>query len=75
MTLESMTLGRLIELYKAEREGKTIIMRTIQTTMYDDIVHDKEVKLSECNLENLVSDHGYGVSYEFFIKGENGDLN
>ena len=50
-------------------------MRTIQITMGDDIVHDKEVKLSECSLENLVSDHGYGVSYAFFIKGENGDLN
>ena len=70
-----MALGRLIELYKAEQEGKTIIMRTIQITMGDDIVHDKEVKLSECSLENLVSDHGYGASYAFFIKGENGDLN
>ena len=70
-----MTLGRLIELYKGERGRKTIIMRTIQATLGDDIVHDKEVKLSECNLENLVSNHGYGVSYAFFIKGENGDLN
>ena len=65
-----MTLGRLIELYKAEQEGKTIIMRTIRITRSDDIIYDEEIKLSECNLENLVSNHSYGVSYEFIIKDE-----
>ena len=65
-----MTLGRLIELYKAEQKGKTIIMRTIRITRGDDIIYDKEIKLSECNLEDLISNYGYGVSYEFIIKDE-----
>lgn len=63
-----MTLGRLIELYKAEQNGKTIIIRTIRITRSEDIIYDKEIKLSECNLEDLVSNHGYGISYEFIIK-------
>ena len=70
-----MTLGRLIELYKAEQEGKTTIRRKNQNTTDDHIVPAKEVKLPERSLEHLVSDHGSGVSYAFFIKGENGDLN
>lgn len=62
-----MTLGRLIELYKAEQEGKQIIMRTTRFTRGDDEIHDKEIKLSECSLDIFISG-GYGASYEFFIK-------
>lgn len=62
-----MTLGRLIELYKAEQEGKPIIMRTTRFTRGDDEIHDEKIKLSECSLDKFVSG-GYGVSYDFFIK-------
>ena len=65
-----MTLGRLIELYKAEQEGKQIILRIIQFTLGKNIIQDRLIKLSECNLEDLISNHGYGVSYEFIIKNE-----
>lgn len=62
-----MTLGRLIELYKAEQEGKQIIMRITRITRGDDQIYDEEIKLSECSLDKFISD-GYGVSHDFFIK-------
>lgn len=71
-----MTLGRLIELYKAEQEGKQIILRITQFTMGEDIIQDRLIKLSECDLEQFVKGHGYGISYKYFIKNkedENGN--
>ena len=65
-----MTLGRLIELYKAEQEGKQIVLRITQFTMGEDIIQDRLIKLSECDLEQLVESHGYGISYKYFIKNE-----
>ena len=46
-----MTLGRFIELYKAEQEGKQIIMRITRITRGDDQIYDEEIKLSECSLD------------------------
>ena len=68
-----MTLRRLIELYKAEQEGKQIVLRIIQFTLGKDIIQDRLVKLSECDLEQLVKSHGYGISYKYFIKDEEDD--
>ena len=62
-----MTLGRLIELYKAEQEGKQIIMRTTRFIIGKDEIHDEEIKLSECSLDKFIT-NSYVVSYEFFIK-------
>ena len=69
-------MGRLIELYKAEQEGKQIILRIVQFTLGKDIIQDRLIKLSECGLEQLVKSHGYGISYKYFIKDkedENGN--
>ena len=65
-----MTLGRLIELYKAEQEGKQIVLRIIQFTSGKNIIQDRLIKLSECDLEQLVKGHEYGISYKYFIKDE-----
>ena len=65
-----MTLGRLIELYKAEQEGKQIVLRIIQFTLGKDIIQDRLIKLSECDLEQFVKSYGYGTSYKYFIKDE-----
>lgn len=65
-----MTLGRLMELYKAEQEGKQIVLRIIQFTLGKDIIQDRLIKLSECDLEQLVKSHEYGISYKYFIKDE-----
>ena len=65
-----MTLGRLIELYKAEQEGKQIVLRITRFTLGEDVIQDRLIKLSECNLEQLVKGHGYGISYKYFIKNE-----
>ena len=65
-----MTLGRLMELYKAEQEGKQIILRIIQFTLGKDIIQDRLIKLSECDLEQFVKSHEYGIAYKYFIKDE-----
>ena len=65
-----MTLGRLIELYKAEQEGKQIVLRITRFTLGEDVIQDRLIKLSECDLEQLVKGHGYGISYNYFIKDE-----
>jgi len=66
-----MTLGRLMELYQAEQQGKQIMMRKYHYKYsYEDI---KEIKLSECKLSKLVLDDDInesGYSYTFFIKDE-----
>lgn len=65
-----MTLGRLIELYKAEQEGKQIVLRIVQFTLGKDIIQDRLIKLSECDLEQFVKSYGYSTSYKYFIKDE-----
>ena len=65
-----MTLGRLIELYKAEQEGKQIVLRIVQFTLDKNIIQDRLIKLSECTLEQFVKSHEYGIVYKYFIKDE-----
>ena len=64
-----MTLGRLIELYKAEQEGKQIMK--IEFNIYNRIkIGTMPIKLSEYELNNHLSTEGSGVYYNFFIKVE-----
>ena len=67
-----MTLGRLMYLYQAEQQGKQIMMRRYYYGIYG--LHERitEVKLSECELNMLISndEDGSDYSYSFFIKDE-----
>lgn len=65
-----MTLGRLMELYQAEQQGKQIMKRTIGTAR--DWI--EEVKITECDLSILVNVEIKidisNLEYSFFIKNE-----
>jgi hypothetical protein len=69
-----MTLGRLMELYQAEQQGKQIMMRERRCGYFESYDNIEEVKLSNCDLSILAfgdKDGGYdGYSYTFFIKNE-----
>lgn len=63
-----MTLGELIWLYKAEQEGKQVIM--CESTSSDYGCHETEykVKLADMELSDLVKEEERDVT--FYIKGE-----
>lgn len=65
-----MTLGRLMELYQAEQQGKQIMHRTCGI-VYEGI---KEVKITECDLKILanieVEIDKSNYRHFFFIKDE-----
>ena len=66
-----MTLGRLIELYKAEQDGKQIMK--IEFNIYNRTqISIEPIKISECELDYLLISitNKYGISYNFFIKNE-----
>lgn len=65
-----MTLGRLIELYQAEQQGKQIMMRTYHHGYYSSHEYIEEVKITECELKDLALDEQGDSSYTFFIKDE-----
>lgn len=65
-----MTLGRLMELYQAEQQGKQIMMRTYRHGYYSSHEYTSEVKITECELKDLVLDKEEDESYTFFIKDE-----
>ena len=65
-----MTLGRLIELYQAEQQGKQIIKRTHYYGYYSSHEYTEKVKLTDCDLKDLVLDKQEGESYAYFIKDE-----
>lgn len=65
-----MTLGRLMELYQAEQQGKQIMMRVYHSGYYESYEHTKEVKIAECELKDLVITEEDGISCTFFIKDE-----
>ena len=65
-----MTLGRLIELYKAEQEGKQIMMRTNVVGFHCSREYIEEVKISEYQLNDFLSTDRNGIYYNFFIKNE-----
>ncbi len=72
-----MTLGRLLELYQAEQQGKQIMMETRRSDgYYYSSTRIDEVKIADCELKDLVLDEQDDDSYSFFIKDEedeNGD--
>lgn len=65
-----MTLGRLMELYQAEQQGKQIMMRVRHSGYYESHEYTEEVKIVECELEDLVTDKQEDTSYIYFIKDE-----
>ena len=65
-----MTLGKLIELYKAEQEGKQIMMRTNVVGFHCSREYIEEVKISEYELNDLLSTHRNNIYCNFFIKDE-----
>ena len=65
-----MTLGRLLELYKAEQDGKQIMMRTVHRGYYSSHEYVSEVKITECELKDLVLDEQEDESHTYFIKDD-----
>lgn len=68
-----MTLGRLMELYQAEQQGKQIMMREYRCGYLKSYENIEEVKLSECELSTLVLENdadALDYSYTYFIKDE-----
>lgn len=64
-----MTLGRLMELYQAEQQGKQIMKKEYRC--FGSYKYIEEIKLSECVLSMLVlEDTDDDYSYTYFIKGE-----
>ena len=64
-----MTLGELIQLYKAEQEGKQIMVQKIIYDDYESYTYDFEIKLSDTELSDLVREEE-NVYVTFYIKGE-----
>ena len=65
-----MTLGRLMELYQAEQQGKQIMMRTRSHGYYSSHEYTKKVKITECELKDIVFGKEEDETYTFFIKDE-----
>lgn len=63
-----MTLGRLMELYQAEQQGKQIMKKEYRC--FGPYKHIEEIELSECDLSTLVLEDSDDYSYIYFIKGE-----
>lgn len=67
-----MTLGRLIELYQAEQQGKQIMVKIRDYGYYETYTRIKEITISDCDLEDLVNDKE-DRSCTYFIKDEEND--
>lgn len=65
-----MTLGRLMELYQAEQQGKQIMMRTRHSGYYSSHEYTREIKITGCELKDLVLDEHKDASITFYIKDE-----
>lgn len=50
-----MTLGRLMELYQAEQQGKQIMVKIRNYGYYDTYTRIKEVSISDSDLEDLIN--------------------
>lgn len=64
-----MTLGELIQLYKAEQEGKQIMVQKIIYDDYENRTYDFEIKLSDTELSDLIREEE-DAYVTFYIKGE-----
>lgn len=65
-----MTLGRLMKLYQAEQQGKQIMMRTRYSEYYSSHEYTEEIKITECELKDLVLDEQENTYITFYIKDE-----
>lgn len=69
-----MTLGRLMELYQAEQQGKQIMCKKLRYGYYSNYKKINEVTISDCDLGTFIShdtDDDYGdYKYTYFIKDE-----
>lgn len=68
-----MTLGRLMELYQAEQQGKQIMLREHSIGLPISCDRIIEVKISEYELSMLTLKNDadeFGYTYTFFIKDE-----
>lgn len=68
-----MTLGRLMELYQAEQQGKQIMVKEYHCGhgYYNSYERIKEVTISDCDLEDLIIEKE-DISCTYFIKDEDG---
>lgn len=64
-----MTLGELIRLYKAEQEGKQVIMCGSTSSDYGYHETEYKVKLADMELSDFIREEE-GVIVTFYIKGE-----
>lgn len=64
-----MTLGRLIELYQAEKDGKMIMCKTCRYGYFNSSTYTHEVKISEFELSDLINEDDDRYSL-FYIKDE-----
>lgn len=62
-----MTLGRLLELLEAEKQGHQVIRRTILKWCNYDERHE-EVKIEDCDLKEFVDPEDDDVWIVFYIK-------
>lgn len=66
-----MTLGRLMELYQAEQQGKQIMLRVFECGYYESHEYISKIKLLDEELEDLVLDgRDDNKIYTYFIKDE-----
>jgi len=65
-----MTLERLIELYQAEQQGKQIMRKTYRSGYYSTHTYTEEVKITKCELKDLILDEQEDTSIIFYIKDE-----
>lgn len=65
-----MTLGRLMELYQAEKQGKQIMKRRCSIGIFASYQSIEEVKISDFELGALLSQEESGYCINFFIKDE-----
>lgn len=68
-----MTLGRLMELYLAEKQGKQIMRRVFEHGYYESHEYISKIKLSDEELKDLIlerDDDDDDTTYKYFIKDE-----
>lgn len=68
-----MTLGRLMELYQAEQQGKQIMRKVSEYGYYESSAYISKIKLLDEELKDLVlerDDNDDDTTYTYFIKDE-----
>ena len=68
-----MTLGRLMELYQAEQQGKQIMVRVFEHGYYESREYISKINLLDEELKDLVlerDDDDDDTTYTYFIKDE-----